>query len=166
LGFYQQVMRSAECGDNPPGLFFGFLLASGFDQEPLQAFSYAGGSHGEGIGNRQRSLARRQVASALRVPEAFKVVAHLDEHTQIIPEFGIGGNLVCSQECPGPAGQGKELARFGPRYRETALPGEMASLCEIGLLSGAHSESGVVKVLEKGEGQFSIGPHPGEANKG
>ena len=80
-------MRSAECSDNPPGLFFGHLLAGGFDQEPFQALSYAWGSNGEGIDNGQRSLARRQVASALRVPEALEVVAHLDEHTQIIPEF-------------------------------------------------------------------------------
>jgi len=105
LGFYQQIMGSTECGDDPPGLFFGFLLASGFDQEPLQAFSYAGGSHGEGIDNGQRSLARRQVASALRVPEAFKVVAHLDEHTQIIPEFGIRRNppLVIASQQSSPA---------------------------------------------------------------
>lgn len=87
LGFHQQIVRSAECSDDPPSLFFGFLLAGGFDQEPLQAFSYAGGSHGEGIDDRQRSLARRQVAAALRVPDAFEIVAHLDEHTQIIPEF-------------------------------------------------------------------------------
>lgn len=87
LSFYQQIMRSAEFGDDSSCLFFGFPLASGFDQEPFQVFSYTWGSNGESIDNRQRSLARRQVTSALRVPEAFKVVAYLDEYTQIIPEF-------------------------------------------------------------------------------
>jgi hypothetical protein len=48
LGFYEQIMRSAEFGDDPPSLFFSFLLANGFDREPLQAFSYAWGSNGEG----------------------------------------------------------------------------------------------------------------------
>ncbi len=87
LGFYQQIMRGSKLSDESSCLFFGFPLANGFGQEPFQAVSYAWGSNGEGIDNRQSSLACRQVASSLGVPNAFEVIAYLDEHTQIIPEF-------------------------------------------------------------------------------
>ncbi len=87
LGFYQQIKWSPKLGDDSSCLFFSFPLANGFGQEPFQASSYDWGSNGEGINNRQCPFARRQVASAPRVPDAFEVIAYLDEHTQIIPEF-------------------------------------------------------------------------------
>jgi len=72
LGFYEQVMRSAEFGDDLPGLVFSFLLANGFDQEPLQAemaslceIGLVSGAHSESV---RLKSSRRKRASSLSIP--------------------------------------------------------------------------------------------------